>query len=197
MAKRVHGDLIVEYQFLKKKVKKMVLKAEGSGPVQQKRLTKKIANIMRQMLIIESDCKAMDLPHPDSFDPDYEEPSLAQMQEMNFSGPQTRSVVGPDGCLYGKEKVTDLDSQVTDKIRAKLNPDGCLSGKDMVCVDSQVADKLLVKLNPDGTLYDKNGILKNTEGQIQKMIAKSNPDGSLFETPALEGSILPRRAEDN
>mgnify|MGYP000874285725 CR=1 FL=1 len=170
MARRVHGDLVSEYQFLKKKVKKMILKAQDLGPLQKPRVIKKIANIIKRMSIIEDDCKAMDLPHPDAFD-NKDEPSLSQMKDMIFGGPKIRSVISPDGRLYGRDKPQNIDSQVSDKI--------------------------LVKLKPDGTLYDKNGAFKDTEGQIQKMVSRSNPDGSLFETPALEGSILPRRAGDN
>lgn len=198
MAKHVHRDIIVEYQFLKKKVKKLILKAQNLGSIQQKRWIKKIANLLRQMNTIEKDCKAMELPHPDSFD--NEEPTLVQMQDMVFGGPKIRSATGPDGCLYskGRDSNPEVDSQILEKTLMKLGPDGCLYGKDTTIskIDSQtVSDKILVKLNPDGSLFDKNGAFKDAEGQIQKMVAKSNPDGSLFETPALEGSVLPRKSE--
>ena len=170
MARRVHVDLVSEYQFLKKRVKKLVQKAKDSGSIQKTRIIKKIANIIKRMSLIEEDCKSMKLPHPDSFS-DKREPSLDQMKDTIFGGPQIRSVVSPDGRLYGKHKPRSIESMVPTKI--------------------------LTKLKPDGTLYDKSGIYKDTEGQIQKMVIRSNPDGSLFETPMLKGSVLPRRTEDN
>jgi len=50
-------------------------------------------------------------------------------------------------------------------------------------------------LNPDGTLYSKNSFQLDGAGNLNKMVIKSTPDGKLFETPALEGSIVPRRTE--
>jgi hypothetical protein len=166
MSRRVHGDIITEYHFLKRKVKKMILKAEQEGPLQQSRVIKKIANLMRKLALIEEDCKSMGLPHPDAYG-DAGEPSLSQMQDTVFGGPKIRSVLSPDGRLYGKEHPV------------KDQP-GTLN-------------KVLVKLNPDGTLYEKEA-LNQLQG-VNKLVVKSNPDGLLFETPRLEGSILPRRTE--
>jgi hypothetical protein len=46
--------------------------------------------------------------------------------------------------------------------------------------------------NPDGTLYVKSQPIGD-ETKLDKLAVRSTPDGRLFETPALEGSYVPRR----
>jgi hypothetical protein len=123
MSRRLQGDLIAEYHFLKRKVKKMIVKAENSGPLQQPRMIKKIANLMRKLLTIEEDCKSMDLPHPDAFN--QEEPSLNELTK-SFGRPEVKAVMNPDGTLYSKNNLPQVGSGALNKITVKSNPDGRL-----------------------------------------------------------------------
>jgi hypothetical protein len=123
MSRRLQGDLIAEYHFLKRKVKKMIVKAENSGPLQQPRMIKKIANLMRKLLTIEEDCKSMGLPHPDAFN--REEPSLNELTQ-DFGRPEVKSVLNPDGTLYSKNNLPQAGPDVLNKISVRSNPDGRL-----------------------------------------------------------------------
>jgi hypothetical protein len=142
MTRRVHTDIISEYHFLKRKVRKMIVKAEQTGPLHQPRMIKRIAQMMRRLVVIEKDCKSMGMPHPDAF-LDEGGPTLKQINDELFYKPQMRAAFNPDGTLYSKHSI-----------------------------------------------YQHEGLQNLT-----KMMIKSNPDGQLFETPAMEGSILPRRTE--
>lgn len=123
MSKRTQGDIISEYHFLKRKIKKMITKAENSGPLQQPRMIKKIANLMRKLIVIEEDCKSMGLPHPDAFD--HEEPSLNELTK-SFGRPEVKAVLNPDGTLYSKNNLPQAGPDVMTKMSVKSNPDGCL-----------------------------------------------------------------------
>ena len=141
MAHRIFNNIVDEYQFLKKKLKKLENKGRLSNRIPQYRIAQKMAAVYRRVQEIEKECRERGLPHPASFN--------------------------------------SVDSDYITKLLAdhpiKLLPRS-------VC-------------NPDGTLYSKDqlGLKTNT---MDKLVIKSSPDGRLFETPALEGSFVPRRSND-
>jgi hypothetical protein len=121
-----HGNIIAEYHFLKRKVKKLIMKAENIGPLQQPRAIKKIASLMKKLAIIVEDCKEMGIPHPDAFNEE-DGPSLQQINNELFNTPTIRSTFNTDGTLYSKyasyqqEGIKNLN-----KMMVRSNPDGQL-----------------------------------------------------------------------
>ena len=141
MAHRTFYNIIDEYQFLKKKIKKLEIKGKQSNRIPQHRIAQKMAAVYRRLKEIEKECKERGLPHPDAFN-------------NNQSDYITK--------MLADHPIKSIPRSVH---------------------------------NPDGTLYSKNQFGNQTNG-LDKLVVKSTPDGRLFETPALEGSFMPRKGAD-
>jgi hypothetical protein len=139
MARRIHANIIEEYQFLKRRIAKYISNAKryDKAPLKQSKILVKTRKLIARMLEIEKECKWNGWPHPETFSPDYVPPnSMSMNANQDF-----RLLTQPDGTLpKNPNKVfNELDSEV--------------AGTFTMDMLKQQAQKMPPMMDPSGELF--------------------------------------------
>ena len=128
MARKNINNVIDEYAFLQKKVKKLTIQASTESAMSYSRLVKKVKQILKRMVAIEDECKRMGWGHPEAHLQGQKQVNAEDMYKI--PGDTSKLMFAPDGRLPASKPITIEDLQAMENSMSPMgtpvNPDGTL-----------------------------------------------------------------------